>query len=283
MRSRLRQLAIVVALATASLFGQSSYRGISVGQRGDFLPPQFSEVKTGEFAAQLGNDRIVAEVNGALVTDFRVIPLIPLTLAEAVARHGSIPNIPRMLTILDGYGESQGIADPILRIAYITSTLSPDSVISYVGYYGTPQALMTWLGNPPSGLLTVLELAAKNVSLQEVNERPRVGSPEAAAQYMVTQAIKAAQTQGQDAWALVKEYAQSCSNTPECVEARRKQLDEIRRAGDKYHALLVRAEDSYEANAALLNGLRPAELDRQEQLWKELIPKVREFLADANK
>lgn len=264
------------------VFAQS-YDGVYVGQRGDFLPPQFSEVKTGEYAATFGNDRIEAYVNGALVTGFRVVPLVPLTLAEAVVRHGSVPNIPRMLTILDGYGGAQGIADPILRIAYITASPNPDSIIEYVGYYDTNAALLMWLGNPPAGFLDALQLAAKDVSLQEVNARARVGTPEAAAQYIVGQAIKAAQAQGQDAWALVKDYAQSCSNTPECIESRRKQLEQIRRGGDKFHALLVRAEDTYEANAALLNNIRPAELDREEQMWKELVPKVREFLAEMNK
>src|SRR5512146_1158054 len=120
MRFRFLHLVAFLLCAATTAFAQS-YDGVRVGQRGDLLPPQFSETKTGELTAIFGNDRIQAYVNGALVTGFRVIPLVPLTLAEAVVRQGSAGNIPRMLTILDGYGESQGIADPISKIAYITS------------------------------------------------------------------------------------------------------------------------------------------------------------------
>lgn len=276
------QLLALLLITSATLFAQS-YRGVQVGQRGDLLPPQFSEVKRGEYRAEFGAERMDVYVNGALVTGFKVTPLVPITLAEAIAKHGSIPNISKMLTILDYYGESQGMADPIFKISYITSAISPDSVITSVGYYDTNASMLLWLGDASPGFLQVLDITARSVSLQDLNNRPRVTSPDAAAKYLVGQAAKAARIQGEDAWVLVKAYAQSCSNTPACLNERKTMLEEIRKAGDKFHAGLVRAEETYVANADLLGNIRPPELDRLQQMWKELVPKVREFMAQSSR
>ncbi len=281
MRSLLKAAAFLL-MASSALFAQT-YRGIFVGQRSDLLPAEYSEVKKGEFTAQFGNERMEVYVNGALVTGFNVIPLAPITLAEAIVKHGSVSNIPRMMSILDIDAAPQGIADPYRRISFMTDSLSPDSIVTSVGYYDTNASLLIWFGDTAPGTREALAIAARDVSLQEVNSRPRVGTPEAAARYMVAQALKAAQTDGQNAWELVKSYLQSCSDTPKCQEVRRQKLAEIQRNADRFHTRLIRAEDIYQSNAALLNNTRPAELDRGQQMWNELVPKVRELLAQSNK
>ncbi len=278
----LLKAAVFLLLASSALLAQS-YRGVFIGQRSDLLPPEFSEVKKGEFTAQFSDERLEIYVNGALVTGFNVIPLVPITLAEAVVKHGSVPNIPRMLSILDIDAAPQGIADPYRRISFMTDSLSPDSIVTSVGYYDTNASLLIWFGDPVPGTLQSLALAAKDVSLQDLNARPRFATPRAAAQYMVSNAIKAAQNEWQSASDLVKIFAQSCSDTPECKEGRRQKLAQIQQSADRFHSRLLRAEGVYAANARLLDNLRPPELDRTQQMWNELASRVRDLVAQANK
>lgn len=282
MPGALHRVAILLVLAGTSLSAQS-YRGVQVGQRDDLLPLEFSQVKRGELDAQFGNERMQVFVNGALVTGFKVVPLAPLTLAEAVAKHGSIGNVSRMLTILDGYGEPLGFSDPVRRIAYLSASLSPDSVISSVTYYDTNASMLLWLGDVDPAVLTVLQTAARNVSLAEVNSRPRTGTPAAAARFLVDQAIKTAQNEAQQFSELIKGYAQLCSSTAQCREQRTRHLEQMQEAARRFESRLTRAEVSYAANAQLFNYLRPAALDDLQHTLKDLTSQVREIASQQTK
>jgi hypothetical protein len=269
------RIVALVLLAGSSLFAQS-YRGVQVGQRGDLLPPEFSAVKRGEFTAQFGTERMQVYVNGALVTGFRVLPQIPLTLAEAVAKHNKSMT-GGMLLLLDPDGNPEGLVDPVRRISYLVPSLSPDAIVSAVGYYNQNTSLLIWMDDADPAFLKTLAAAARSVSLRELDSRPPIGDLNARAKFVVNQAVKPAQTEAQQLTGMLDRLRQICSGTgtSECEEARRTQLKPLMQAAEQFQAALNRAEQVYNANAELLDQIRPPELEKLRQLADQILPQVR--------
>lgn len=271
-----KRFALLASLMFAAALCAQSYRGVQVGQRDDFLPPEFSQTKRGEFNAQFSGERVQVFVNGALVTGFRVLPQIPLTLAEAVAKHGSIPNIDKMFVLLDPDGDPQGLVDPIKRISYVTRELGPDGIVNSIGYYDDNTALLIWTDDADPVLLQALADAAKNASLQDLNARPRLASLAEKAQFMMEQALKVTRDDLQTLTALLSRYQQSCSGgvTSECQEAKRTQLQPLAQTAERFRFELKRADDIYATNAELFHNAMPSELARLHQSADRLLPQV---------
>ncbi len=254
-----------------------SYRGVQVGQRADLLPPEFSEVKNGEFDARFSSDAMQVFVNGALVTGFTVLPQIPLTLAEAVVKHGSAADVDKMFFLLDQDGDPQGLVDPIKRISYVTRALGPDGIVSSVGYYGENTALLIWTEEADPVVLASLATAAKNLSLQGVEARPRLASLAARAQYMMEEALKDARSDAQDFTALFNRYQQACAGgavTSECEAAKRTLGKPLMQAGERFRFAVKQAADMYNTNAEYFNNRVPPDLPRLQQLADSLLPQV---------
>ncbi len=272
----LYRLVACILLAVPMLHAQS-YRGVQVGQRADLLPPEFNEVKRGEYDASFGTEAMQVFVNGALVTGFTVLPRIPLTLAEAVARHGSTPDVDKMFALMDPDGDPQGLVDPIKRISYVTRALGPAGIVSSVGYYDQNTALLIWTENVDPAVLAVLAAAAKNVSLQDLEARPRLATLAAKAQFMMEQALKQARADAQEFTTLFNRYQQGCSGGPvtnECQNAKRTLGPALMQAGERFRYAVKRAADTYAANAVYFNRRMPPELPQLQQLADRLLPQV---------
>lgn len=268
-----RWLAVVALLLAfgvpACAQSSPSYRDVQVGQQSGILRPEFDQVKWGEYDAQFGNERMQVFVNGALVTGFSVIPLVPMTVAEAVAKHGSIPDIPSMLLFLDPLGQAQGIVDPIRKIDYLTRSLDPDAIVSEVYYFDQNTGMLMWPAYAPPDFLQRLAEAANNVSLEAINARPQVNSLSGKAQFLVDQAVKEAEAQAKRTEDLLKHYAQSCGSGANCEI----ELGQLRQAASQLQAALNSAEHIYQVNVYSPN--RPKELDQLETLSVEIDAKLR--------
>jgi chromosome segregation and condensation protein ScpB len=275
MHSVVQRCAVVILLTCSALMAQS-YRGVYVGQRGDLLPPEFSQAKRGEYIAQFANERIVVTVNGALVTGFVVIPDVPITLAEAIAKYGVIADTTQMRLLLDLQGDPQGLVDPIKRISYITRSFGPDGIVNSVGYYDENTALLIWTDYADAALLQALATAAQNVSLQDLNSRPRLANVAARARYMMDQSLKSARERAGELNAMLSKYQQSCAQvvSDECQQARRTQGPSIVKTADQFRFALKQTNSVYATNAEMFGETMPPELRQLNQIADRLLPQV---------
>jgi hypothetical protein len=276
MKMRRSFVLFVLALLIASTLHAQSYRGVEVGERGDLLPAQFNKVANGEFDANFGTERMRVFVNGALVTGFTVTPAIPLTLAEAVALHGSTADVPQMLLLLDPDGDPQGIVDPIKRISYITRAIGPEGIIDSVGYYDQNTALLNWTDDADPALLKLLQSAAQQVSLQEINSRPRLANVNARARFLMDEALKAANKDLRDLNVLLPRYRQSCADamSSTCQDAKRTQAPVLMQTADRFRFAVKLANDVYATNPDLFANRMPPQLARLNETADRLLPQV---------
>jgi hypothetical protein len=275
MRSYVYRCAVLVLLTCSALMAQS-YRGVSVGQRSDYLPPEFSEVERGQYVAQFSNEQIVVSVNGALVTGFVVIPDIPITLAEAIAKYGVIADTTHMLLVLDFQGDPQGLVDPIKRISYITRSFGPDGIVNSVGYYNENAALLIWTNYANPALLQALAIAASNVSLQDINSRPHLASLAAKAKYMMDQALKSASEKAAELNAMLNTYQNSCAAvvSNECQQAKQTQGPSLVRKADEFRFAVKQANSVYATNAEMFGETMPPDLRQLNTVADRLLPQV---------
>lgn len=260
--------AVALLLALAVPVRAQSYRGVEMGQQDSRLPPQFDQVKWGEYDAQLGNDLMQVFVSGALVTGLRVTPRAPITLAEAVARHGSIPNIPSMLLLFDPLGQARGVVDPAQKIAYLTPSIDTDASVSEVDYFDQSTAVLLWLQSAPPGFLQELAEAANHVSVEALDARPQINSASGKAQFLANQATTEARARAKQAVELLKGYEQSCGHAPNC----KNELRQLQQATEQLQGAVNRAEHVYQANYV---GSSRQALDELEELSNKIAAAVR--------
>jgi len=274
-RSIVSKCAAIVLLACSALLAQSLH-GVYVGQSSGVLPPEFSEVKRGQYDARFGTERMQVFVAGALVTGINVFPQIPLTLAEAIAKYGSIADIPHMLVLLDPDGDPQGLVDPLRRISYITSVLAPGAVIRSVGFYNENTALLNWTENAASVFLQALETAANNVSLQELTARPQIAKLNARAQYMLQEALKAARKNEAELEPLLSRYQASCADavSTECRQAKSTQAPALMQTADQFRFALKQANFIFSSNPDVFGQNMPPELARLNAIADPLLSQV---------
>jgi hypothetical protein len=275
MHSVVQRCAAVILLTCSALMAQS-YRGLYVGQSGSLLPPEFNQVKRGEYVAQFSNERILVTVNGALVTGFVVTPDIPVTLAEAIAKYGVIADTPGMLVLLDPDGDPQGLVDPIQRISYLTRSFGPEGIVHSIGYYDENTALLIWTANADPALLKALATAAQHVSLQDLNSRPRLANVAARARYMMDQALKSAREKASELNVRLDTYQKSCAAvmSNECQQAKRSQGPTLMQTANQFRFALKQANGVYATNAKMFGAQMPPELNQLNGLADRILPQV---------
>lgn len=268
-------LMMVSLLLTACLLAPAAeYHGVEVGQRADYLPPEFDEVARGEYRARFDNEMMQVFSSGALVQGFKVVPLAPMTLAEALAAHSPGAGTSDLRLLLNFNGVVLALADANSRIAYFTSSVQPESVVRAVGYYDGQTALTTFAAEVPARQAEDLIAAARRSAADAVNHRPQIGDPLRQASFVVNEATEASRAQAQIALTQLRRYKRLCTGTPACEARRRAQGFDVITAASRFLVNLMRAERAYQANASLM-GERPSELTDLQALSDDLVQQVR--------
>lgn len=261
-------------LAACLSASAADYRGVEVGQRADYLPPEFDEVSRGTYEARFGKELMQVFSAGALVQGFKVIPLAPMTLAEAIAAHSPAANEPDLRMLVNFNGVSLALADVNNRIAYFTQSVNPDSVVRAIGYYDDQTALTTFSAPLSSSDAAELIAAARRSSQTPKDERPEITSPLRQASYLVNEAVEASRLQAASAVRQLRAYKRLCTGTPACDALRQQRATQLVTATAHFLTNLMRAENTYQANANLV-GERPSALIGLEELSDDLVHQVR--------
>jgi len=267
---------IAALLATGGRAFAGEYKGVEIGQRGDFLPPEFERVLVDQYDAQFGNELMQVFVRGALVTGMKVVPLAPMTLAEALAAHskGASPNSLRLL--FDFNGGLLGITDTANEIAYFVPAANPDAIVGAVGYYNNQTALMIFTAPMRTQEAEALVDAARKSSPDALNQRPQVKSADQQAEYLVEQATQPAVKQAQTVAKELKSLDQHCKGTPECNSQRDALAADIVRETQRFLVAFRHAEHVYEPNAVLLGDMPPVDLMDLQDSADALLRQVQE-------
>lgn len=266
-------LASLVLGASWSLFA-ADYRGVEVGQRADYLPPEFDEVSRGTYEAQFGKEVMEVFSAGALVQAFRVIPLAPMTLAEALAAHSPSADENSLRVLVNFNGAFLALADANNRIAYFAQSIRPESIVRAIGYYNEQTATMTF--SVPLNAADAADLisAARRSSGSAKDRRPEIRNPLQQASFLVNETVEASRVQAENAVRQLRAYSRSCTGTPACAALRRQRAAQVVTATARFLANLERAEDTYQANASLV-GERPAALVELQELSDDIVHQVR--------
>lgn len=255
----------------------AEYHGVQVGQRADYLPPEFNEVGRGEYDARFDNELLQVFSAGALVQGFKVVPLAPMTLAEALAAHSPGADSKDLRLLLNFNGVFLALADATNRIAYFVHSVQPQSIVRAIGYYNDQTALMIFAAPVPSSEAEELIAAARKSSATAVNNRPEITDPILQARFVVDQATDASRAEAQRTLVQLRRYRRLCNGTFACESKRREQAFEVVTAASRFLANLMRAERAFQANATLV-GQRPSELTELQELSDELLQQVRSSL-----
>jgi hypothetical protein len=268
-------VALLVLFALVPPVFASGYRGVEIGQRDDFLPPEFDQVLRGEYDAQFGKESIQAFVDGALVTGIKVVPLAPMTLAEALGGHSPGLNAGDLRLLLDLNGGLLGIVDVVRQIAYFVSSVAPESVVAYVGYYNQQTALMIFTRPLPSDKADELVTAASRSSAQALQRRPPVKGLAEQADYLVQQAIVEARRRAQDAARALRRLERACHGNVACGQSRRDLVTSLINATSDFLRALQNADRMYLANANLLGNAQPPDLSDLQDFSDQLMQQIR--------
>ncbi|HYG98084.1 MAG TPA: hypothetical protein VD837_03065 [Terriglobales bacterium] len=267
-------LLMLLLVGTCLQSAAADYRGVEVGQRADYLPPEFDEVARGEYEARFDNELLQVFSSGALVQGFKVIPLAPMTLAEALAAHSPDLGTNDLRLLLNFNGVFLALGDARNRVAYFAQSVRPESIVRAIGYYNDQTAAMTFTAAVSSPEAEELIAAARASSANALNERPEITDPLRQASFVVTQATEASRTEAERALAQLRTYKRLCTGTPECEARRREQGFEVVTAASRFLVYLMRAERAYQANANLI-GEKPLELTELQQLSDDIVQQVR--------
>jgi hypothetical protein len=268
---------LILCLASMPLQA-ASYHGVHVGQRDDFIPPEFERVAMGEYRAQFDNELMQVFTEGALVTGFKVIPLAPMTLAEAIAAHstGAVAN--DLQVILDFNRMPLGVADVAHRIVYFTYGFMPESIVRAVGYYSEQTEYMVLTAPLPDRYAADLAAAAARSTALALNRRPRIHGLYAQADYLVEEDTRTARKQGQQVLDQLAQYKRMCSgDKTTCGTEARRLADSIVSGAQTFFHDLHRAERTYNANAGLLYN-PPEDLTLVQEMADKLTLQVREVI-----
>lgn len=267
---------LVLALLAFALpeAAAAEYHGVQVGQRADYLPPEFDEVVRGEYQARFGNELLQVFSAGGIVQGFKVVPLAPMTLAEAIASHSPQASSDDLRFLQNFNRDILALADASNRIAYFTESARPDSIVHAVGYYNDQTALMTFAAPVPARQANELVAAARRSSGNEIDRRPGITDPLLQASFIVDQATQVSRADAQRALLQLRHYTQLCTGTPTCDTVKREQGFKVITAAARFLTNLMRAENAYQANANLI-GERPAQLTQLQELSDDLIRQVR--------
>jgi hypothetical protein len=265
---------VLILLASSPLLAQ--VHGVYVGLNSSMIPPEFSQVSNTEYTAQFGIERIQVFVNGALVTGFNVIPLIPVTLAEAIAKYGSVSNTLHMFELLDLDGNPQGLVDPIKRVSYLTRDFGPEGIVSSIGFYDQNTALQIWTGYADPALLQALDTAVKKVSLENLTSRPRIAALDARARFMLQKSLKALPDAEAELEAQLRRYNASCADpmSSACQQAKQTQGQDLIAATQRLQFGLKQANSIYSTNADLFGETMPPDLARLNASAENLLKQV---------
>jgi Pyruvate/2-oxoacid:ferredoxin oxidoreductase delta subunit len=253
----------------------ADYRGVEVGQRTDFLPPEFDEVARGTYEARFGKEVMQVFSAGALVQGFKVIPLAPMTLAEALAAHSPDADEYALRMLVNFNGVFLALADSPNHIAYFAQSVRADSIVRAIGYYDDQTALTTFAAPLNSDDAAELIAAARSSSRDAKDERPEITSPLSQASYLVDEAVEASRAQAENAVRELRAYSRLCTGTPSCDALRRQRGAQVQTATARFLVNLMRAENAYQANANLV-GERPSALIELQELSDDLVKKVRQ-------
>jgi hypothetical protein len=268
---------VVICAASVSLCA-AAYHGVDVGQRDDFMPPEFTQVARGEYRAQFGNELMQVFTEGALVTGFKVIPLAPMTLAEAIAAHSPGAPANNLQLLLDFNRRPIGVADVPNRIAYFTHSTSPEAAVRVIGHYNEITDVQVLTTPLPNDEAQTLAAAAARSSARAVNRRPRTNGLYEQAEYLVEADSEIAQRQGKEAFDELALYKRACSATStNCEQAGAAQKANVIQAASLFFKDVTQAERTYNANAGLL-GNPPEELIEVQGMADSLLQQVRAAL-----
>lgn len=281
MSMRLLALALwaaAVILASGVSLCAAAYHGIEVGQRDDFIPPQFEAVARGEYQAQFGNELMQVFTQGAEVTDFKVIPLAPMTLAEAIAAHSPGAVASDLRRLLDFNERPIGVIDVSHRIAYFTYSFSPETVVRAVGHYNYITEVQVSTVPLPIDDAENLAAAAARCSPYALNRRPRKNSLYAQAEYLVEADSEIARRYGQLAFEELAIYKRICSTgSSKCEPGGVAQRANVLRSASTFFNEVRQAERTYNANAELLIN-PPEEVAQLQEMAGSLLQQIQAAL-----
>ncbi len=270
--------AVIICTAVVSV-SAAAYHGVEVGQRDDFMPPEFQAVGRGEYRAQFGNELMQVFTEGALVTSFKVVPLAPMTLAEAIAAHSRGATADDLQRLVDFNQRPIGIADVRDRIAYFTHSVVPEAAVRAVGHYNEMTEVQLFTVPLPGDQAQALVTAAAHASANAVNRRPQTSGLYAQAEYLVEADTEIAHQQGQDALAEFAAYKRICSNekSKACDTAGPEHRANLIRSASTFFSDVKQAKLTFEANIALLEN-PPDELTQVQEMADSLLQQIRETL-----
>jgi hypothetical protein len=268
-----------LVLVAPALFA-AEYRGVAIGQRDDFLPPEFEPVLRGQYEAGFNKEIVQVFVEGALVTGMKVLPRAPMNLAEGLARHSSGVNAGDLRLLLDFNGGLLGLADVTREIAYITYHVEPEAVIRDVRYYNDQTSVMIFTAPVPALEAEELIAASRQSSPDALEHRPTISSTAGQAKFLVEQATEAARLREQAVVEELNRYREICKNAAACEQARATRAFSLISAVSSFLTELGEAERVYEANAELLGELSPLELDNLQEASESLVEQARAVLGD---
>lgn len=270
------QTAILICTAAVSLCA-AAYHGVEVGQRDDFIPPEYQPAGRGEYRAQFGNELMQVFTEGAQVTSFKVTPLAPMTLAEAIAAHSRGAVADDLRQMQDFNGRALGIADVRNRIAYFTQRARPEAAIRAVGHYNDMTEAQLFTTALLDQEAKDLAAAAERASANAVNRRPRLSGLYAQAEYLVEADSEIARRQGQDAFDQLAVYKRVCSKNATCEQTATPHRAEVIRAASLFFRDVRQAERTFNANSALLEN-PPDDLTQVLEMADSLAQQIRNTL-----